>query len=117
MSVDVRRAVVVAFDVHITVRMKGGVLPVRVLEVADRKRLEGGFLERLEALAARDTEAGMAPRVDPLDTLTEGLVDLGERGEPRASIAEARIAHQYFHQPLDDRLVLGMIWARRDHRC
>src|SRR3569833_66657 len=115
-SVDMRGAVIVALDVYITVRMQGGVLPVRALKVPDRQRFESGFLERFEAFAARDAEAGVATCINTLDTRAEGLVDLGEGSEARMSIAEARIAHQDFHQSFDDRFILGMIRTRWDHR-
>src|SRR6185437_9455449 len=39
-AVDVRSTVIVALDVHVTVRVQGGVFPVRVLQVPDRQRLE-----------------------------------------------------------------------------
>ena len=54
----------------------------------------------------------MATRIDTLHSLTEGLVELGEGREARTSMAEARIAHQDYHPPLDDRFVLGMIRTR-----
>lgn len=104
---DVRRAVIVALDVHVTVRVQGGVLPVRALEVPDGKRLEGDFFDCLKALAPRDSEASVATRVDALHALPERLVDLGERGEARTSVAEARIAHQDFHFPSTMALSLG----------
>src|SRR6185437_7488863 len=114
-AVDVRGTVIVALDVHVTVRVQGGVLPVRVLQVPDWQRLECAFLDRLEALAARDTEASVAPRVDAFDAFSQGLLDVGERGEARTAIAEAHIAHQDLHQSFYDRFIFRVLPTGWDH--
>ena len=59
-SVDMRRAVVIALDVHISVRMQRGIFPVAIFEISDGQWLQGRFLDRLEALASRHTEAACA---------------------------------------------------------
>ena len=58
--------------------------------------LQGRFLDRLEVLAARQTEAGVATCIDALHAVTQGLVDVCQRGEAGTSVAEAYIAHQDF---------------------
>jgi hypothetical protein len=65
--------------------MELGILPLGIVEVGGRQRLERGALELLEALAARDAEARVASLVDAPDALDERLVDLGDRGEPVAA--------------------------------
>src|SRR5579864_8425289 len=68
---DVRRAVIISLDVHVTVRMQSGVLPVRILQVPDGQWLEGGFLDRLEALPAGYAEASVTTHVDALYAVSE----------------------------------------------
>src|SRR4051794_747682 len=77
-TMDVRGTVVISLDVHVTVRMQSGVLPVRVFQVPNGQRLEGGFLDRLEAFTAGDAEASVTTRVDPFHAHPERLVDLSQ---------------------------------------
>src|SRR5437016_6057082 len=109
--VDVRGAVVVALDGDIAVGVQFGFLPVPAVHIPDRQRLEGRFLQRLEALAARDAKARVAPIIDALDTLGQGAVDLRYGREAMAPIAEAHVAHQDFYQSLDD----GFISSQQLH--
>src|ERR1022692_2771348 len=74
--VDVWRAVIVALEVDVAVGMELCVLPLPTLHVPDRQGLEGGFLQRLEALAARDAKARMATIVNALDAFGQRPVDL-----------------------------------------
>jgi hypothetical protein len=81
---DMRRAVIVALDVHVTVGMQLRVLPLPAVELHLRQRLERGFLDRLEALAARDAEAGVARSLMRSTHSIERWLILRERGEARA---------------------------------
>ena len=110
--VDVRGAVIVALDVDVAVGVQLGVLPFPAVHAPDRQRLECGFLQRLEALAARDAEARVASIIDALDTLAERPVDLAQGSEALAPVAEAHVAHQDFDQSFDDRLYLWGFFGR-----
>lgn len=79
-------------------------------------RLARGLLNRLEALASRDTKARVTPIIDMLDELAERLGDLANRGEAPASIPEAHIAQEDFDQSLDDGLVFGAPRTRCNDR-
>jgi hypothetical protein len=102
---DVRSAVEHGLHEHIAVGMERCGEPLAAVDVVDGQRLECRAFQRFEALAARDAEARVASCADALDALAECLVDLMERGELRATIAEAHIAHQDLDQAFDDRLI------------
>jgi len=86
--VDMRGTVVIALDADIAVGVQLCFLPFPTVEVRLGQRFERAPLERLEAIAARDTKTRMTPIIDALDSLLERLIDLRERGESRAPIAE-----------------------------
>ncbi len=73
-----RGAVVVALDADVTVGVQLRFLPFPAVELSLRQRLQRDLFQRLEALAARDAEASVAPIIDALDALLERLVDLRE---------------------------------------
>ena len=111
---DVRCAVVVAIDVDVAVGVQLRRLPLPAVVLHAGQRLECGFLDRLEALAARDAKAAVALIVDALDADHERAIDLLDGGESGAPIAEAHVAHQDFDQPFDDRLILRFSETRRN---
>lgn len=73
--VDVRCAVEDRLDQHIAIGMQRGVPPFAGIHVLQRQRFEHRALHRFESLAPRDAETGVAPCVDVLDALGNGLID------------------------------------------
>jgi hypothetical protein len=104
---DVRGAVVIPVDVHVAVRVQCRLFPFAAVEVSERQRLERGFLDRLEALAARDPEARVATLIDLLHAVGQCAVDLRQGGEAAPPIAEARVAHEDIDQSLDDGFIVS----------
>ena len=115
-AVDMRGAVVVALDGDVAVGVQLRRLPFPAVDFHAGQRLERGFLDRLEALAARDAKAAVASIVDALDAHHQRPIDLGDRGKAGATVAEAQVAHEDFDQSLRDGFILRLSGTRRNDR-
>src|SRR5260370_22657767 len=107
MTMDVRCAVVIAFDRDEAIGVKLRLLPLAPFVLGRGQRLERRLLDRFEAFAARDAKATMPLAIDPLEAYHERSSDLGAGGKSSAPKADAKVATQDLYHTLDDRLILG----------
>src|SRR5882724_930227 len=109
-----RGAVVIAIDGDVTVGVQLRCLPLPAVVFHTGQRLEGGFLDLLEALAAGDPKAAVGLVVDALDANIERTIDLGDRSKSGATEAEPEVTGEDFHQSLCDGLILRLSHASRN---
>src|SRR5665213_1292310 len=103
-----RCAVIITVHGEVTVRVQLRRLPLPAIVFRARQGLERGFLDLLEALAARDTKAAMGLVGDALDAHHQRSIDLGDRRKSGATKAEPEVAGEDFHEPFSDRIILRL---------